>query len=565
MATPPEFLARLGLTEEADERAVRRAYARELKLIDQERDLEGFQHLRACYETALARAASRAAPVPAMAEDVARDVAAPPIEPPVESPVASAGASPLARPVAPPVVRPVVPPVKPPVAPPLARPVAPPAPPVDEQLDPAALSGSAFADFRARMQVLAAAPERMGRDDTALLGAWKAALREALADPRLLHLDARASFEYRIAALLAEGWQPGHHLLLPAAVETFGWDDDRHALERLGPAGARLDEALEQRAMFLAQDGLVRAQQREVLHLLRQGDSPDASTLGAYARALATLTDEFPTLLHIVAQHRMAMVWRGRITDDLLAAATAPARGYVNPSWERDTARQWIFGVMVLVVMRLMFVTLSPDAPQPRVSQATHGDHRSYPPMPIYQDEPVPAERIEAIRQGINYVPGNDVPPGRQSVNFQVFLDADGSVLGMNTLQRPGDPAYATAVAKAIRAAGPFPRKTVKVFTIGFHNDVVRVPAAYMAEIRRRIDYRPGKDVPPGEQRVRFEVLLNDRGAIRRMKVVMAPRDPAYAQAVEHAIRSVAPFSSETPRSFRIWFYTVKPKPTDGH
>ena len=45
--------ARLDLPLEADARAIRRAYARELKRIDQASDSDGFQQLRSAYEAAL--------------------------------------------------------------------------------------------------------------------------------------------------------------------------------------------------------------------------------------------------------------------------------------------------------------------------------------------------------------------------------------------------------------------------------------------------------------------------------------------------------------------------------
>jgi hypothetical protein len=545
MTTQPGFLARLGLAEDADERQVRRAYARELKRIDQERDLEGFQHLRACYEAALEWAAHRAAH--AESEPVA----------------AEAGAAPAAQPEA----QPAAP------LPPQAEPQA------EPQMHPAALGDSVFTDFRARMAELAARPERVGGEETSSVAPWTAALREALADPRLLHLYARVVFEHRIAALLADGWQPGHHLLLAAAVEIFGWDHDRSALPRLGHAGALLDEALEQRAMFLSQDILARTQQREVLALLRRGSEPDKRTVRGYMVAVTTLTNYFPTLLAIVAPREGAVAWRARITDDMLRSVGPDAGSPGRPWWQGGKSPRLAAGIAIFFLLRLLTFALH-DTPQPRGDDSGSGFSRQDDverlerlrhPKPIYKDEPVTDERIEAIRRGIVYRPDKDVSPGEQVVAFQVVLDADGSVLGLNKLKSPSDPAFAVAVEQAIRATGPFPPKTSKAFTLEYRavmtrkSDAPPVTRERMAEIRRRIDYRPGSGAPPGEQRVQFEVLLNDEGAIRRMKVITAPADPAYAEAVEQAIRSTAPFPPATARSFVIGFHTMQRKPKSDH
>ena len=73
------FLTRLGLRADADPDAgaIRRAYARELKLIDQESQLAQFQQLREAYEQALQWASVSTVPAPVPGQTAEDDCAAP--------------------------------------------------------------------------------------------------------------------------------------------------------------------------------------------------------------------------------------------------------------------------------------------------------------------------------------------------------------------------------------------------------------------------------------------------------------------------------------------------------
>lgn len=631
MVRYPDFLERLDLAPGADERQVRRAYARELKRIDQQNDLAGFQHLRECYEAALAWAENNAhddahdneAALAALVEEgVHADTAvdadtrgpdqtltrSPPEAPAAAAPSWSAPASqPPQTPASqtPPTPAETAPPPEPP-----AEPAQPPmlqalrgAPTDPDQVAPVRLGAAVFADFVNRIPVLTALSDRAARDDAQRIAPWAAALREALADPRLLHLDARVFFEGRLAGLLADGWRPGHHFLLAAAIEVFGWDRERRALERLGHPGMVLDAALEQRAMFQTQDAEARTQQREVLDLLRRPQLPAKRTLRRRAGSLVVVMSNFPDLLHIVAPHAAALAWRAEVTDAMLAKHTAAGGGAERPWWRRPLPKGlWIFIVVSMLLRALGTVgthdTPHQSAPHQQAAPDWLGDaatrERLRHPKPLYEDEPVTPERIEAIRSRIHYRPGKDVAPGEQAVRFQVVLDADGSILGLNKLQIPSDPAYAAAVERAIRSTGPFPPKTAKAFTIGFHVDVKRRPGApaptfkapapppwvagqpgarstpakpkgepvteaRMATIRDQIQYRPAKGMSD-EQRVRFQVVLDADGAIVGMSALEAPTDPVYADAVERAIRAGGPFPANTMKTFVIGFHTI-PRP----
>jgi hypothetical protein len=64
-----------------------------------------------------------------------------------------------------------------------------------------------------------------------------------------------------------------------------------------------------------------------------------------------------------------------------------------------------------------------------------------------------------------------------QRATFDVFLDENGAVIGVNRKERAADPAYTAAVERAILATPPFPPRTVKMVMLGYSSTLKRKPA----------------------------------------------------------------------------------------
>lgn len=289
MTTELIFLQRLSLNDEADERAIRRAYARELKLIDQETDPAGFQHLREAYDTALYWVRHKEE-----FEDVEYDDDLPQGEP--EAVITYD----LAQPA------------------PIQPPAAPPRPPGDQGADqtPAnrqqepldtdhdAKADAVFADFLLRAGAIA--HERPVTPEAP----WQRELRASLDDPRLINITARETFERRVADLLVSGWRPGHEALLVAAVTIFGWSGDRRRVFSLGRSGAMLDAAIDERATFDLQPDAQRDGQRQLIERLRDPKPPATRELVRNSATLETLIARFPNWLALITDTDNIVRWR---------------------------------------------------------------------------------------------------------------------------------------------------------------------------------------------------------------------------------------------------------------
>jgi protein TonB len=281
----PPFLVALELDDDADERTARRAYAKRLKAIDPEADPEGFQTLREHFDRTLAFIAwrdQRRASMPAQS--------APPT-PSVEASDASVDAhgKPVDRPLAgPPLPRPDSAPAAPP----------PPRPQPREAAPDQAQGDAVFADMEPHLA-------RPGADDESLADA----LRAALHDPRLVNVDSRTWFEWRVARRLAEGWQLGHEHLFLAACRIFGWSTDPRRLRMFNQVGWTIDAAIREKLLVESARSVPMSTIERLLRTLRKGVPANDRDVIAQFGTLRLLAQHAPNWLSVVAPRPRVQEW----------------------------------------------------------------------------------------------------------------------------------------------------------------------------------------------------------------------------------------------------------------
>lgn len=352
----PPFLERLGLGLEAEARDVRRAYARELRRIDQETDPRGFQALREAYEAALQwverppdedepegdderheddEAEGRGADG-AGAQD---GEGAPPRDedgPPRFTWREAAWAARTRT------IEPAPDPEEPPSAPGAFDDPAPAAgwsrdrvpsdaPPLAAPAPPELLARAVFDE-------LYASAGRWSYENDA-----RDALERAFADPRLAGLEQRVELEALVAARLADGWRPGHEHLFAAALEWFEWRHDGRRLGQLGSAGAAIDPVIEEAVVLR---GLEEHEQyQRVARWLRLGTRPPDDTLEALGPAFELLRARFPGWLRAMAPAEGVTRWAAALAQ----LPKAPPRPEVKP--EASGGNRWGVLVAVIVIM----------------------------------------------------------------------------------------------------------------------------------------------------------------------------------------------------------------------
>ncbi|HEX7867093.1 MAG TPA: energy transducer TonB [Variovorax sp.] len=321
MTSSVPFLRYLDLDEDADERAVRRAYAQRLKTVDQEVNPEGFQALREAYETSMRWLQWRL-----QQQTEGHEQPEPEPEPapsPAPEPEAIAVTEPIAAPH----------------------------------------------DPRAMAEVLRAELAQALRDRRFTKPASVCeCLQQALDDPRLIDMDARFFFEWGVAAILASGWQPGHELLFEAAVGAFDWRQDRARLLSLGREGQIVDSAIVELEAFGSRGAPIYngASREQLIEMLRKNERPSEHVRAMCISAVEHMVSLYPHWLHIVTDSRNVEQWRKRAQEP-----ANPVRPPAAPSRPEPLGRKIALATLFIVGLCVLLWWSAPDdKPAATVAQA---------------------------------------------------------------------------------------------------------------------------------------------------------------------------------------------------
>ncbi|PFH09759.1 protein TonB [Collimonas sp. PA-H2] len=443
----PHYLGRLELDASADERAIKRAYARKLKQIDPEQDPAAFQALREVYEAALAwaqrnSAASKQVQITPEAVAPKTDFSLPrvPLQPAgkpetreAESSVQAAHADSASKP---------------------AVTVA----------DPRQIVEAVFREFLQSCAALVR-QDRLADDLP-----WQGILRRSLDDPRLDNLSTREIFEYRVASQLVGGWQPGHEALLVAAGKVFHWSEDRRRLARFAYAGELLNLAIEERNVFNRQSGAAFEAQKKIITRLRNPKPPSNHELIKRMATIEMLANKFPRWIPLVTSAENILTWR-RLDKEVpgwqrkirFSSGSPKPSGAMN-----STSGVWKFGALMLVVAVLRGIAGNgTPTPPPSLTEPVHSAASASQNAPGMYPHASGSPQMLArnIRSNIHY----DVPlvvEGNPAVEYKIELYPDGTILALHKLKPSGLPGFDEAVMAGLRKTQPFPGDIPRQFVL---------------------------------------------------------------------------------------------------
>lgn len=382
---PPPFLAHLGLDEAADDRTIRRAYARLLKQIDQEKDPDGFQSLRQAYEVSLQWFAHRQQEGVMEQQDEATPAGTNEAGGITADAEGSAGAGDDPQDGRPLRTEPLL----------RAEPSASAESSSSAESSPHTGSvpagrepDSSPSDVAALRQAAAWAAETSAREVFDAMRAMlpqrrrgarekvQAWLQQALEGERLIDMDARFLFEGGVASLLANGWQPGHEYLFGPAMECFGWRRDRGRLAAFGRAGAVIASAIDELDFYDAQPKRARSAQRDLIRRLRDNGRPRTGYLLRHHAWALHLRRLFPHWLHVITcagnverwsgWAKAVPRWRRWLTYAPSKPPVHPAAPFSMPASAGRIGNGWIiFGVLIVCTLLRTCLQSTSQPPAP--------------------------------------------------------------------------------------------------------------------------------------------------------------------------------------------------------
>lgn len=470
------FLVRLGLDTEAGAKDIRRAYARELKKIDQESDPEAFQELRQAYDVALqwhahqefarqeavldsVMAAAEPEPAPALA------AAAP--EPASESGTEPAPSLSTAAPE----------PVSEPAS--LLAPAAPETAPDD----PYHLADVAFTQFQTSAESLVL------KNESRHQSRWREILQASLEHETLLNLTARTIFEARIVHLLAAGWKPGHETLFVVASEVLDWARDSRRIQQFGEAGAMVDRAIDQWKLYESMPAHAMDIVRQLIHAVRNTPDPERGASRNDLVLFHQLTERFYHWFSIIIDREILQKWHQAAQTEIerngagspVPLAEAPVQSSRKQGW---TWSGWQITFMIFLLVKGCAALISSNSPtypmapsqapqsayHTAVNQAIRDEIKAAEEKGLLtQKETPPTDaQLEAVQKQIFYIPEPGKVSGVLKASFDVELDETGKVINVKQISASRDQAYDDAVARTLKHTNVFPPGTQRRFTVSY-------------------------------------------------------------------------------------------------
>jgi len=392
------FLIRLGLETSADAKDIRRAYARELKKIDQSADPAGFQDLREAYEIALRWHAhqqfaqaehTQEAEVPEIAQpDAAREI----------DPVSEVASEPAHD-------------------------------------NPYELADQAFVRFMSSVEVLAQSYESRHQSR------WKAALEASLNEDTLLNLTARTIFEARIVHLLASGWKPGHETLFVAACDVFNWTHDSRRILQFGESGAMLDRAIDEWKLYESMPANGMGTIKQLIQFVRTTPQPEGVAGRSDLMLFQQLAGRFYNWFTVIVDRDSLQNWSNAAQAEVQRAGPEPVTPleYIEPPAPQEKKSGfsgWQIAFLIFMVIKALGGIMNSNSSPPAYSPPPLKLEKTIPQPPVTQDIYLPApsegspteEQLRAVERQIFYVADPAKVLGVLKVSFEVELDNQGRV-----------------------------------------------------------------------------------------------------------------------------------------